>query len=146
MTTIAWDGKTLAADRRQTLGSNEPQTTTKIAAYGDYFMGASGGTAAAKAMLDWAIRGCRAGEFPTGQSGDDWARTVVINTKTRNVHIYERVSIPIQISTRFYATGSGCEYALGAMAAGADARQAVLIAARFDMYTGDGVDSFSLED
>ena len=36
-----------------------------------------------------------------------------------------------------YAIGSGMDYALGAMGAGADAQQAVLVAARYDLNTND---------
>ena len=38
---------------------------------------------------------------------------------------------------RPYAIGSGSEYALGAMAAGASAKEAVIIAARYDINTND---------
>jgi len=43
------------------------------------------------------------------------------------------------IGCRPWAIGSGADYALGAMAAGKDARAAVLIAASLDTSTGDGV-------
>ena len=145
MTTIAWDGKTLAADRRQIFGSNKSQATTKIVLHPNLIVGASGGFAAAQAMLRWVAEGCRAVDFPPSQSGDNWARTIVVNRHSHKVYIYEDAPIAIEITSNHYAMGSGCEYALGAMAAGANARDAVSIAGFFDPQTGDGVDSFSLE-
>lgn len=44
----------------------------------------------------------------------------------------------------FYADGSGGEYAMGAMAMGANARQAVQVACRFDLASGDGIDTLTL--
>lgn len=44
-----------------------------------------------------------------------------------------------------WAVGSGREYAMGAMAANADAQQAVAIAARFDAWTGGPIRSVSIE-
>ena len=47
---------------------------------------------------------------------------------------------PVPVQEPFFAVGSGAEYALGAMAQGASAKEAVLIASRFDPATGNGVD------
>ncbi len=44
----------------------------------------------------------------------------------------------------FYAIGSGAKVALGAMACGKSAIEAVRIAARFDPYTGGRINSESL--
>ena len=44
-----------------------------------------------------------------------------------------------------WAIGSGREYAIGAMAQGADAEQAVAIAARFDPYTGGAIKTVPIE-
>ena len=48
------------------------------------------------------------------------------------------------METDFMAAGSGNEIALGAMAMGATAEQAVEIAARFDVYTGGKIETLSL--
>lgn len=42
--------------------------------------------------------------------------------------------------TGMYSIGSGAQYALGAMAAGAMPKQAVQIASRFDIWTSDQID------
>ena len=45
------------------------------------------------------------------------------------------------VRERFVADGSGRDFAIAAMALGRTARQAVALAARFDVYTGGGIDS-----
>ncbi|MBK8772489.1 MAG: hypothetical protein IPM06_18985 [Rhizobiales bacterium] len=54
---------------------------------------------------------------------------------TEKTHGYE------QVHARCWAIGTGCDYALGAMHAGADAKKAVKIAAKLDVNTGFGVTS-----
>lgn len=49
-------------------------------------------------------------------------------------------------ATEFYAIGSGEQYAMGAMAAGADAFEAVGIATRFDAYSGRTIDAICFDD
>ena len=44
-----------------------------------------------------------------------------------------------------WALGSGTKFALGAMAVGASAVQAVRVAARFDVYTGADIDEWLVE-
>jgi ATP-dependent protease HslVU (ClpYQ) peptidase subunit len=41
--------------------------------------------------------------------------------------------------------GSGGEFAMGAMAAGANARKAVSIACQLDYYTGKGIDTVKVK-
>lgn len=50
-------------------------------------------------------------------------------------------SRPFEMGMQFFATGSGWEIAMGAMAMGAAASLAVEIASRYDHATGDGVDT-----
>ena len=50
----------------------------------------------------------------------------------------------IKILDAYAAVGSGAAYALGALASGKSARQAVEIASRFDPQTGNGVDCVAL--
>lgn len=49
------------------------------------------------------------------------------------------------IDKGFYAIGSGSEFAIGAMEAGADAEKAVEIACNHDIYSGGGVDAVVCE-
>ena len=51
-----------------------------------------------------------------------------------------------QTPPQFWAIGSGRDFALGAMHAGASARDAVIAASRFDPYTSDIVSAHGLDD
>lgn len=52
---------------------------------------------------------------------------------------------PVAILDEFAACGSGSEFALGAMAAGASAKRAVEIACKFDPLTGKGVNAIRVK-
>lgn len=51
----------------------------------------------------------------------------------------------MDITSPYYAIGSGCEFAMVAMHCGKSAKQAVEIAKHFDIYTGGAVKSFSFK-
>ena len=50
----------------------------------------------------------------------------------------------IEIVQPFYAIGSGCHIAVGAMANGADTKKAVELAAKHDVNTGMGIKTYKL--
>jgi len=103
-----------------------------------YIVGTAGLAADARAYLQW-IRG-EIAERPTFVDLsvmliDDDRRIWLYTDKT---HGYE------QVHARKWAIGTGCDYALGAMAAGADAVAAVKIASRLDVGTGMGVNALGV--
>lgn len=57
MTVIAWDGKTLAADKRGTRGGL-PVTVTKIKRIGDVIAGVAGNAAHVGELFQWVAEGC----------------------------------------------------------------------------------------
>lgn len=61
-----------------------------------------------------------------------------------DVHMMQE-GILYEIRDDFPVLGSGGQVALGAMAAGAGAVQAVRIASRYDAFSGDGVDVLHLD-
>ena len=54
----------------------------------------------------------------------------------------EMIAIPVE--EEYYAIGSGCPYALGAMARGASLKEAVKIAGRWDEATGSEIQTMTL--
>lgn len=141
MTTIAWDGKTLAVDRMG-VASDVPKVVTKLkvleSANGREVLAVTGCITGSLIMMDWYKNGADPEKWPKIQETDDWCRMVVA---TRDgVFEYERHPVKIALEERFYAWGGGREVALGALAMGATAEQAVLIASKFDTNTGYGVD------
>jgi hypothetical protein len=90
-------------------------------------------------MARWYEAGADPADFPKCQEDkDDWARLIVV--ADGRVMVYERHPIAFPVEDPFMAWGSGRDYAMGAMARGATAREAVEIAMRFDHHCGMGID------
>ena len=78
------------------------------------------------------------GQEPQITRDDDFSALMV--DERRRVWKVEYNLAHVRYRDRFMAIGSGRGEAIGAMAMGASARQAVLIASRYDISTGRGVD------
>lgn len=138
MTTCAWDGKTLAADTRGTVGGF-PFTKTKAYRLKDGRLYAGSGDAEdCAAVRIWLETG---GEKPKvenfvgmviGADGSIWR--------------YEDKLVPFQINQPFHAIGSGRDYAIAAMHMGKSAIEAVELACLYDVYTGAPITELSLID
>lgn len=139
MTVIAWDGKTLAADKR--LSANGVSLTgTKIYRVGKLLCGLVGSTAAALEMLAWIKGGRKVEDFPEAQREDPTPCVAVVIEK-RAVLSYEGTPYGIAFEDPFTAFGSGREFAIAAMACGKTAAEAVEIACRFETACGNGIDT-----
>ena len=144
MTVVAWDGTTLAADKRVTY-QGLACTVTKIFRVGDKLVGFSGNGDQAMEMLAWFREGADFRTFPQSQrSKEDWVATLVINADGSAMD-FERTPFPYPLEDRFLAIGSGRDYALAAMHLGKTAREAVEIACLFDAGCGNGVDELKLK-
>lgn len=144
MTCIAWDGKTLAADKRA-INSGLPRTVTKIHRVKDCLVGASGDAAQAREMLAWWKSGANPKTFPASQRDkDDWGTFVVISKE--GIDVYERTPYPIRFEEKQFACGSGRDFATAAMHLGCNAKQAVEIACRFDVSCGNGIDVLAFKE
>lgn len=139
MTVIAWDGHTLAGDRQRTHGGT-PVAATKVfkiqAPDGRLFLvGAAGRADCTQMFVAWL----RGGEKPLMPSNVDDFGALVVDVKRRVWNIHDTLFY-VHCSAKQWAIGSGANYALGAMAAGATAAQAVRIASKLDVHCGLGVD------
>jgi hypothetical protein len=138
MTTIAWDGATLAADRRITSGT-VTYSTTKIRRTADgRLIGATGDYGVCSAMLDWLEKG---GSRPHCQDSDRWISALEI-MPDGTCWMHNRDS-RWKVEDSFIAVGSGRDYAMATMALGHPARFAVELASRFDPGTGNGIDELA---
>lgn len=139
MTTIAWDGKTLAGDRQTNMGKT-PIARTKVYAHTeckgqiDYLIGCSGITADCQAFILWYING--QGKRP---AFDDLS-AIVIRPGGSIAHYAESENVHDMGVLPYWAIGSGADFALGALAYGATAEEAIEIATKLDIYTGLGID------
>lgn len=145
MSVIAWDGVTLAADKRATFGGNLILTTTKIKRVGDWLVGYAGGADFGEQMVAWFRDGADPDKFPASQRDkDDWAGMLVVGHGAP-IRRYERTPYPIFFEDRCIAIGSGRDFAMAAMHLGCDARRAVEVACALDSGCGNGVDTLTME-
>ena len=142
MTTIAWDGKSLAADKRVVICGLQ-RTTTKIHKVGAALVGCSGSGYQAAEMLAWARAGFKKNTFPESQRDDELAVEMLVILPT-GIQVYGDTPYAVEYEDKHFAIGSGRDFALAAMFLGKSAQDAVLLAAEFDPGTGSGVDTLTL--
>jgi ATP-dependent protease HslVU (ClpYQ) peptidase subunit len=134
VTTVAWDGKTLAADRQVSSGSAVYRATGKLHAIPGGVIGCCGSVPQIQRALNW-IRAGMKGDAP---ELDEFGAISVIDGE---VAIWDdETPIPIGAGERI-AIGSGGSWAMAAMDFGKSAIEAVEYAATRDHDTGCGVDS-----
>lgn len=144
MTVIAWDGKTLAADKRANYG-DMICTVTKIFRVGDLLVGGAGDVSFVLAMVDWIRKGRVPLDFPNAQiSKDDWQPVLVIEADG-TPSLYERTPFPARYEQSNIAIGSGREFARAAMHLGKTAVEAVQCACDLNSGCGNGIDVLTLE-
>jgi ATP-dependent protease HslVU (ClpYQ) peptidase subunit len=135
MTTVAWDGKTLACDSQVTVG-NCRGTSVKLVSNDQGFVAAGAGSLPELVpWFRWVENGMDPDQQPTSLSESD---LVIVPPRGPAIWFSGSAS-PMKLPRRHWAIGSGSDFALGAMAMGADARQEVKVAMKFDVYTSGRV-------
>jgi hypothetical protein len=135
MTTIAWDGKTLAADRRMAGW----MTACKIFPLADgRVMAGAGYMDDLAEVAAWLNSGADDRDEPSIDHDDDF----FLLDGGKCYWLTMPFLRPLPVQEGYAAIGSGAPYALAAMACGKTAVEAVEIAAMFDPHTGNGVDTF----
>lgn len=144
MSVIAWDGKTVAADKRATC-AGVPFTTTKLRRLpSGEILGWTGEQDAGEMLAKWYADGADTKHWPEFQSDKDmWCRLIVVGKS--GVRFYERQPVPVLVEDRMAAWGSGRDFALAAMYLGKSAREAVEVAIAFDTGCGNGIDEMMPE-
>lgn len=143
MSVIAWDGKVVASDRQSTAGSMAVMAK-KI------WRLDSGGVIAIAGHLERGL--LRVRWYRSGAKPELWPRfegeTELTMVVFERGHAWEFEQEPVAIPVRAkkMAWGSGTDFAMGAMEAGADAAKAVRIASKYDIYSGLGVNVLKLPD
>ena len=144
MTVIAWDGKTLAADKQNT-SCGHATTVTKIHRVPGGLVGFTGNAGHAGALLTWFREGRNPEDWPK-KGGDDSAGVVFI-TDGDELRGYSGDDGPhyILYEDKCLAWGAGRDYALAAMFLGKSAREAVKVACALDGSCGMGIDTLELQ-
>ena len=143
MTVIAFDGKTVAADRRA-VHAGVCRTTTKITRHKNMIIGCAGDVDIAQSLFYWAKQGFNPETFPDMRGGELCASTIVIQDDG-TIWLIERTPHHIEYHDPFFAIGSGRDFAMAAMALGKSAKEAVELACQFDVGCGNGVDVLELQ-
>lgn len=134
MTTVASDGKTVAADGQTSNGAEINNIDiVKIKASGNAVLGFAGLSALRPVVFEWWEKGADPSEVSGPMKDQEWGLGVFLHNEVR----YYSHSCPYPSLYGYpFAMGTGENYASGALLAGATSRQAVEVAAQKDVYTG----------
>ncbi len=145
MTTVAWDGHTLAADKRSCFGTLI-HTVTKIYRVRGCLVAGAGDFDRIQETVAWFESGADPAKLPPFQrDNNDFVGLVVIQPD-KTILRYERGPYPFKIESPFYAMGSGRDFAMAAMHLGKTASEAVEVAMALDSGSGNGIDTMTLAD
>lgn len=142
MTIIAWDGKTLAADKQST-SVGYGSTVTKLFRVPGGIVGFIGKESHAMALLAWFKDGRIIDKWPR-KDGDDCADAVFVDETGLQSYSGDGFGHPARREDKFCAFGAGRDYALAAMYLGHGARRAVEVACALDTTCGCGIDTLEL--
>jgi 20S proteasome alpha/beta subunit len=145
MTTIVWDGKTLAADR-QANAVGMRRLVTKIFKIDRNLVAVSGDYDLAQDMIKWMQDGGEPKTFPETQKDIDKMVNVLWLPSPDKIFTFERSPNPLDFSAnKVICMGSGRDFAYGALEMGADAVKAVEVAIKYDTNSGMGVDTLTFD-
>ena len=141
MTTVVFYDGVLAADRRVTMsGEIVADAYRKVGVtHDDWLFAWCGKCADAMTFVEWA-HGDRSDKPPKG----DYCSLLISPNGKRVFEFEDGKILPKARKRKFFALGSGSTAALGALYAGATAKQAVLIAQKIDTSSGGGADTISI--
>jgi hypothetical protein len=139
MTTIAYDGNTLASDSLSCCGFKEQSPARKIYEREKQYIAGSGLVGAIKRWIEWYDDGADHDKFPDLK--DDLGGIFIVDKETKLLQVWG-AGYPYPVvdwNLKPNALGSGEQFAMGALLAGANAEQAVIIASKLDTGTNDQV-------
>jgi hypothetical protein len=139
MTTICWDGKSVAADTMACTGDyRTPAKILKVKQVGDIVFAMSGMSALFEPCIKWYLDGHDPESMPCWRGGGDNASRLLVFKDGRCFAFHTSLPYPDE-NFAPDAWGAGENFAIGAMKAGADARRAAEIAIECNPFTGGEV-------
>lgn len=143
MTTIAYRNGIMAADTQVSTGDVNDCFITKLAKNKKGDIAGAGGPLGYKyKFLKWFKSGEK-GKPPSCVDESAGFEGVIVR-KSGKIEIYDQ-EVKSTIRCNYYAFGSGNHLALGAMANGATAKQAVKAAIKHDVYSGGKITKLKLK-
>jgi len=144
MTVIAFDGLKIAVDNSADISGWSVLTEKGRRLSDRTVLVATGFSATCFGMMDWYEAGEDFDKWPKFQDNkDDWGQLVVFRAGELPYY-YTNYPVKIPVRQMKFAWGSGREFAMGAMMAGASAERAVLITNKLSSSCGRGVTVFDL--
>jgi hypothetical protein len=145
VTVIAWDGTTLAADRRA-IANGFVYSVTKIARIGDCLVACSGYFGRFGLYKAWLESGRSPDLVPPRPHDDrEWSQILVIHRDGMIERFEGGSTAPILVEETWHAMGSGRDYAAAAIHLGCTAARAVAVASALSEECGNGVDTLTFE-
>lgn len=151
MTVIAWDGKTLAADRLSHCNGVR-MSVTKIHRFDGMLIGGAGELDMVLEVIEWIRSGRNPEKFPAAQRTRDDNQAVLLVERDFGrggapvVRLYTRAPVAAPYESPFVAVGSGGVIAMTAMHLGKTATEAVEVASQLNAECGGGIDALTLGD
>lgn len=144
MTTIAWDGHTLATDSQETRNGQKFLDAEKLVRIPGGFIATAGRADDGEMFIAWMAEGGSPEEKP--QLSED-AKTgfvaVFLSEEDGCLYEYFDTLVPLKV-TGVRGWGSGDETAVAAMGLGLTAKEAVKYCTKHDVYTGGKVQHVSV--
>lgn len=143
MTVIAWDGRTLAADKRA--GTDLPRTVTKIRRTASgALIGCTGTACGDQELMAWYEQGADPAKFPEMHRDREKSSHLIAIEPGGVIRMYMDSPFPAVLEDGFHAIGSGRDFAMAAMHLGHDAKAAVACAIALTATCGNGIDTLEL--
>ena len=141
MSVIAWDGTHIAADKQSTV-SDIRMTTTKMRRLKSGEIAAwTGSQECGLILARWYEEGADSHRWPEFQKDkENWTRLIIVSSE--GAFFFEMQPVAQVVEDQFMAWGSGRDFAMGALAQGATAKEAVAIANRLCTTCGLGIDVY----
>lgn len=137
MTTIITDGITIASDGMICSGGARVSMKDKKILVEDGVIYALAGTQCLmRPLIDWVKAGADVEKAPKAGTDNSWGLLVIDRSGARHYHYQCPYPEPIDLP---WATGSGRDWALGALKAGASPAEAVRVACEIDISSGGDI-------
>lgn len=135
MTTIAFREGVLAADSIISYSGFNLGEADKIVRAGDYYVALAGSAYLRQPLEEWLASGACQADLPVLLQENSGQFSALVMNKYGHVFEYDNGFL-LQVNAPYYAIGSGSHFAIGALAHGASAMEAVAAACKHDKASG----------
>lgn len=138
MTTLTYRAGILASDSRMTNNGTIIGSAIKIRKRGPLLFAGCGSWALVTRFIDWSFKGCAGNPPPMIFPDADTTASGFIFMPNGTILTFEPSGPSVQ-HCEYFAEGSGRDTALGALAMGATAVEAIRVAIQHDIYSGGDI-------